>query len=1136
MPGRSFDAIIKSLRDHDEDVYSEVDAIYIQANGAPIPVSGQESAQDLLNTLSEVYCAPDGPFSSVVILFDEFGRYLEYAAEKPHLAGDSTLQQIFQGVQDNAGKIRFVGFIQYELKAYLKRFGSVDLRQLQRYITRFDSAQKWYLSTNLETLFAHMIGKQRDRLEEVIGRTNARSRWDQTWNRLHAVLPAFRRLSAWNNQERFTKVIGEGCWPLHPLAAWFLTRQTDIVQSRSALTFIKETIERNRTLHAVVDGRLRQIGVADLVLTGMLPEMVAAERETGSAVAETLQMLLEKYGAHLLAEHRAVLASIAVLEKMRVARLPRETMEELIGEASVMEPSTLTSAINFLSQELGAIEWNRDLGQYELISDGSTRGQFQQWLRKQESKLTPAVIKDLFLRRAGADTELVNVSGDYALARKISTQDWVFEAQFAHVGNVDAVIKRSFQEWRKACGPAEPKGKIIYLFVHAEDPECEPRVAQILASELEQYQSQSAPVWVAVLHDKRSTLAEHIGRLYVFEEQTSSDEMERYRRFIAEEKQRSVQALNTAIQAALKERNYLVAGVAELPDTRIKKVADAIFEAVYPDSIPFNFDGFTTASGGGPMDCAQLTRSLIGRQVDGPWVRTLAKRLQNRVTSILTSDLKEGWGALGDRGELYAPTNPCVKAVYDAIATSHAHDPKRTLLASYQALIAPPIGMNSASAGLMLGLLIGLQHPPRQLERSGRMVTPSEWLETVFPAHKGRHALDEGVLRATTLLFLSEDSITRWKNLLGRGLQETEFTEIIKVVHEAEQMAEIEPLPDGCQYQFDILRERAQHAFLEMHQFREKLTQLERDIERAERSNQVGELIRNGSMVMQRKEMVTTQPGWPKEFENDCEAVLVPVKQMIAERVDAWIKGQSCNSYAQVSEFRGRTEKAVKSLAVLGFAAASKALDRRAMENILEVEKRQKFHLTLDESSEYPNLPLPTDSTLAREMRDDIAKGDRLIVAVKEATSAINEEEIRNRIAAIEKRQARVKAYIDKQENALSNLYSLNLRTEAAVREALANATRLRDIFVDTRNAEDVSGIIVQLQRVLGDMAAWPEMSVPAERLEQLLAKTADQQVAQFTQFLDDKELDPAWPLESLYKDPPLGLSQDWSVEMRLKL
>ncbi len=116
LPGLDTAGICARLRENDEAVYESVDALYTDANGSPISVVGQESAQELINTLCEVYCGHGGAFAGVVILFDEFGRYLEYAADKPRLAGDAALQQIFQGVQDNIGKVRFVGFIQYELR------------------------------------------------------------------------------------------------------------------------------------------------------------------------------------------------------------------------------------------------------------------------------------------------------------------------------------------------------------------------------------------------------------------------------------------------------------------------------------------------------------------------------------------------------------------------------------------------------------------------------------------------------------------------------------------------------------------------------------------------------------------------------------------------------------------------------------------------------------------------------------------------------------------------------------------------------------------------------------------------------------------------------------------------------------
>ena len=68
----------------------------------------------------------------------------------------------------------FLGFIQYELKAYLQRFGGADLRHLQRYLTRFDGADKAYLSTNLETLFAHLIHKDEAALNTLWSQADAK--------------------------------------------------------------------------------------------------------------------------------------------------------------------------------------------------------------------------------------------------------------------------------------------------------------------------------------------------------------------------------------------------------------------------------------------------------------------------------------------------------------------------------------------------------------------------------------------------------------------------------------------------------------------------------------------------------------------------------------------------------------------------------------------------------------------------------------------------------------------------------------------------------------------------------------------------------------------------------------------------
>ncbi len=1116
LPKLSVEEICARLRDNDEVVYNEVDALYSEANGTPIPVVGQESAQELINTLCEVYCGDDGAFSSVVILFDEFGRYLEYAAEKPLLAGDAALQQIFQGVQDNSVKVRFIGFIQYELKAYLKRFGSADLRQLQRYITRFDSAQKWYLSTNLETLFAHMIGKKQAALAQVWQEGSADTLCHESWQRMSGALPGYNKFPVWGDEERFNRVIAQGCWPLHPLATWFLTRQRDVVQSRSALTFIKEMIERIAPESALVDGRLRQVSAAELILSSMLPEMIAAERESGSAVAETLQLLLEKFSTHLSAEQRQVLAGVAILEKMRVGKQSQTNMDYLLCEATALSSVSLAAALQALSQDLGAIEWNRDLGQYELIADASTRGQFQQWLRKQQGKLTADAIRDLFVRRGAADTGLGNVATDFAVSHDISTLEWHFEAQFAHGRILEKIIQRVFQDWEQATTPTDAKGKVVYAYIHADDDvaEIESHINRVFSAELKRTQCQSAPIWVVGVSDQDGILADHIGRLHLFDEQMSADDRERFRRFVPEEIERSRQALRESAQDAIKRRLFWVAGFDDAPEGRLKQVADAIFSQVYTQVLPFQFDGFATSAGGGALDCAQLTRSLVARQVDGNWVQAQQKRLQNRTVSLLVHN----WKALSSNGKLTEPLEPKVKAVFDWLEQSHQDDPARTLYRSFKALIAPPYGMNASSAGLMLGLLLGGISPPRRIERNGEMVASSDWVNEAFPAQKGKHFFEKAMLEQSTLRFLSEDSEGRWRSLLNRWETETNYQAICAIAKEAAQTKKVDPLPEVLEGKYGYLQDRAEGILVLLRAAEDELVTLERSVEKAERQSLAGELLRVGTRLIKRRQTMEDEDCWPEQLIHEGDKLLAMVHQLLLSGIlHDWLPRQSCHSMAQVSDFRHQMGKTVESLKLMNFKAEAQALEARVQHSIAHVEEKQKFSLTLDESEDYPRQSKPTESTPVRDLRDAIAKGEELVKGVQGAHSVLKADEINARVKAIENHQNQLRDMLNRQTETLGSLFSLTLETESSLRETLVKAERLRKIFVGTRDESEVADIITVLQRVLADVAVWESNNISPERLNELLTQQIQHQVNELNDFLETHEIESPWELAAIY-------------------
>ncbi|WP_207168497.1 hypothetical protein [Thiocystis violacea] len=1097
-------------------MYTAVDAIYSDANGSPIPITGHESAQDVINTLCEVYCGPDGAFASLVILFDEFGRYLEYAAEKPQLAGDSALQQIFQGIQDNSHRARFVGFIQYELKTYLKRFGSADLRQLQRYITRFDASEKLYLSTNLETIFAHMIGKDDAGLDALWSQSRADEAQRTTWRRMSLALPSFGRYPVWSDADKFDRVIARGCWPLHPLATWFLTRQRDVVQSRSALTFIKEIIDRIGGEEAMSGGRLRQVSAAELVLRSMLPEMIAAERERGVSVAETLQVLLEKFQGHLSGEQQLALAGVAILEKMRVGKQTQTAMDELLGEAAALDADDLQGALRTLGQELGAIEWNRDLGQYELIADASTRGQFQQWLRKRQAALSPEAVRDLFVRNAAKDGDLGDIQTDFGRLHEIATAEWFYEARCEQVQTIENAIKAAARDWEKAILPKDAKGRVIYLYLHAEDDLAgvEETITRALSEEIKRLGQAALPVWIIGLADQDRALAEHLGRLHLFDEQLSADEQERFRRFVPEERERSRLALKEAVARMIKERLFWVAGCEEIPSGRLRAVGEAIFARVYPKVLPFPFDGFATSAGGGPADAAQLMRSLIARQVDGPWVQAQPKRLQNRVQATLV----HGWQVLGSSGKLTAPGNPEVKAVLDWLQQTHADNAKRSLWLSYRALIAPPYGMNAASAGLLLGLLLGGQHPPRRIEQNGEMVASADWVSAAFSAQRGRHHLEQGLLEKTTLRFLSEDGEGRWRELLERWEAEQNYERKVALAREAERLRKVDPLPEALEGNFKYLLDKSEGAALKLRQFKAQLDDWETSIERAERQNNLGELLRLATLLLRRQQEVNDGVQWSASAVEACNSLLIPLREMVSQRVAGWIPCQSCHNATDVGAFRHRIEKAIGSLKDLGFGTEAQALEEQSRRAIFQVEKRQQFALTLAESDDYPRQPESSESTPVRDLLDDIEKGEALIVGVEAARGVLTDPEIQARIGAIKQRQQGLRAALERQRARLGELLDVALDSEEVIKETLARSDRLRAIFVGTRDESEVSDLAVLLERVLSDIAVWESGEWGVDRLEELLDRQVKQQLVELEAFLERREIEPVSDMAAIYQ------------------
>lgn len=107
--GDSLIAKIKESIGTDDGAFDIINDVYEQTTGQRIRWEEGISAKSILEMLLSKLCGLNGQFDNIIILFDEFGRFLEYASGTDGgKCGDNALQEIFEVSQNAAGALQIV--------------------------------------------------------------------------------------------------------------------------------------------------------------------------------------------------------------------------------------------------------------------------------------------------------------------------------------------------------------------------------------------------------------------------------------------------------------------------------------------------------------------------------------------------------------------------------------------------------------------------------------------------------------------------------------------------------------------------------------------------------------------------------------------------------------------------------------------------------------------------------------------------------------------------------------------------------------------------------------------------------------------------------------------------------------------
>lgn len=935
----NFESILTSLREQDEHLYLQIHE-FLTKHGVTMQAIGGESVEDIIKTVSKEYCGQDKPFQSLVFLFDEFGRYIEFATTHSQIAGSGALQNLFEGIQSCTERTCFFGFIQFELNAYVQRILPEYKNDILRYITRYQFSNKVYLSINLETLIANLIQKNDiTRINSLFDTESAFENSIEISKNISKWFLQSRNHELWNRPELFHKVISKGCWPLSPFSTWFLyhlTASGKHLQERSALVLLGGVFRRFSDFQ-IPDINCWSLSPADLWTDEIQQEFIGSEElgQQGS-ITHAYTSVVARYGERLSEISIKILQTIVLASKMSVQVDNRNEALLALSRLSGLQELQVKQEIDQLQDEYNIIEWDETLKLFDILGDTASRTQFLSFLRQKVLSFYNEEEKSkLFMGKAANWSDLLkDLDCDFAEENRITTKEWYYRGITSNLEMLDTNLRLAADYWEKAIAIDEPRGSIIYCYVnqHYELQEVISKSKKQLITLSNEKNISALPIIVVFLYDKDGKLGQYLAEYSILQDQMSTEDIERFGNLVKVYKEKVYTLIQNQLESMLKDRLYIISSPQKIESNRLKVLATELFNYIYSNVLQFPFDGFSTSRGNAANTCFQLTNELLQGILDYNKVLALPPREKNRSLTVL----KNHWGIFNKDGSISRkPKNPVVQMILEEWDRILESDKEHFSIGNELIKIfKPPYGANIASASLLLGVYLAPRIDSLIIQEDGKQFAISQLIQdnNIF---KGKF-LDINRLKNMELIKIGDESTNEWERILDEWENEESYKDKIKYFLKAEELKSRIPIPNKLIYRYDYLCQQSIEAEKEIKKMDENINKGLMRMERAQEEDNIGKLSRGADELLELQEkMLNERPAWTDHQINELTPHIEKAKQLIIQDFSKWLSRQMPmgNHPDQIGKFKHWLLDLVGgNLQKLGLVEQFKEIEKRAYE------------------------------------------------------------------------------------------------------------------------------------------------------------------------------------------------------------
>lgn len=689
----------------EKEAFNIIDNVYKELTGNNIRWDDGISANTILLKLNEHFCEKNNTFNKIVIIFDEFGRFLEYASAFPNQAGDSALQQIFEAIQNANKNILFLGFIQSDLSAYISR---VDSPNIKRYVGRYDTSDKYYLSSNLETVLANLIKKYDPNgiMEGYIDRkySNYHTMLHTSINRW---LQGVKNKSVWSNKNLYTNVVLKGCYPFHPITVWMLSNLSTWMQQRSTLNFAGEIFDDYKN-EEIYDGRLTYIYPTEIIKSKIFNELYDAE-EKGLQQSQYCLMysdIITKYSDKLVPSQVEILQGVLVASICKFKVFDQNDYKTLLKYITGLYDDEIDANLEVLEDDFGIIKFDDEAKMYDFITEGSGKNEFKNEFIRKKNQISKerylGIIDDNLKKDLDLDTA---IETPFGMENNITSIEWRFDKKLYHINDLtEFAINALIRDQERKIDITESKGILVYVYTDQQSYMKVNELQRIIkVKELDKY-----PIMFILVNDSEDVIKDKLLNIRVLKE-FSLLQKEKFAKFIPKYHNQFIKSVVSKFKALELEKKFITSEGIVKQEGRLSRIGNERFKRSYNKIVPFVFDGYEkTPVGKANGYLVSICKGLINNSITKKeGFLNLAKDEQNRTKSVLMIASNKSWKVMSSDYLLLEPQQTVLLEMYNEVVENIGFNNLISIEELFKKYLHAPYNMNINSLTLFIAYFIG---------------------------------------------------------------------------------------------------------------------------------------------------------------------------------------------------------------------------------------------------------------------------------------------------------------------------------------------------------------------------------------------------------------------------------------------